>query len=284
MRTLLCLVLLATVRLCWAAGDTANYPAYELDKVDTPIDLSEYTLIWSDEFDLLNASRPGRGSGHWFTGGHAVLASGEKMAHVPDPAYSIVSGVLQMVTRTDPVDSKRVEAHLQTNDGKATSVSFQDGYLETRMWVPAARGSHAGLWLLSEEKGGGHVEIDVVETYGTGDPSVHAATHVWPIRPLVHRSNSKRVVKQDIFAGFHLYGVLATDSHFIFYYDRKEICRIARLLEQRVPMYLLLSVFGNPTQPLIEPATMQVDYVRIYAPKRTPRPPVVYEPQPPATR
>lgn len=254
-----------------------DYPRFDISSAGSSIDLNEFTLVWADEFDTLRASKPPNGSGPWFSGVHAVLATGEKMAHIPDPAYRISSGVLIMSTRLDPADSKRVEAHLQTNNGGNNAVEFQNGYLETRMWVAAARGSHGGLWLLSEEKGFGHVEIDVVETYGLGDPAVHSATHVWPIRPLTHQYSSKRVVRQDIFDGFHLYGVLATDTHFIFYYDRKEISRVARLPAQRIPLYLLLSLFGNPTQPVIEPATMQVDYIRIYASK-TPNPPVIHEP------
>lgn len=278
MRTLSVLLLLL-VQVLGARAHAQDYPRFDVSRAGTPIDLSDYTLVWADEFLTLMASVPNRGPGHWFTGVHAVLAQGEKMAHVPDPAYAIESGVLVMRTRVDPADGKRVEAHLQTNNASKNTVEFQNGYLEARMWVPAAKGSHAGLWLLSVEKGFGHTEVDVVETYGVGDASVHSATHIWPIAPAVHKYSSKRVVKADIFDGFHLYGVQAMDHEFVFYYDRVEISRVQRIPDQRVPLYLLLSVFGNPTQPLIEqPATMRVDYIRIYTPKKTPHPPVLLEP------
>jgi len=272
MRTLIVVTMILGQVLC-GVSRAAGYPGFDASQADVPINLSEYTIVWADEFDSLRAVLPGQGNGHWFPGVHAVLVAGEKMASLPDLAYGVSSGVLSMSTRLDPTDSKRVEAHLQTSDGRGNVLAFQNGYFEARMWSPAARGSHAGLWLLSEEKGLGHIEVDVVETYGVDDFAVHASTHVWPIAPRTHEYKSTRVVRRDIFDGFHLYGLLATDDFFVFYYDRKEIARIARLPEQRVPLYLLLSVFGNPTQPLIEPATLKVDYIRIYASKTAPRPP-----------
>lgn len=261
------------------AVNAAEYPAFDVGSADVPIEINDYQQVWADEFDTLNASPPGRGRGPWFTGVHAILVSGEKMAvALPDQAYSISSGILSMSTRLDPLDSKRVEAHLQTDDERGHTVEFQNGYVEARMWVPGSLGSHAGLWLLSKEKGVGHVEVDVVETYGVDDFSVHSTTHVWPVRPKSHTYQSKRFIKRDIFDNFHLYGLLATDSYFAFYYDRKELGRINRLPEQRVPLYLLLSVFGNPTQPVIEPATMKVDYIRIYKLNPMPKPPILREP------
>jgi hypothetical protein len=278
MRVLSIIVLVLT-QTAHTVAHSAEYPAYDVSYVGSVIDLSNYQQVWADEFDTLRISRPGRGWGPWFTGVHAVLVAGEKMAvNLPDPAYSLNSGVLSMSTRLDPVDSKRVEAHLQTHDERGHTVEFQNGYVEARIWIPGALGSHAGLWLLSIEKGLGHIEVDIVETYGVGDASVHFSTHVWPARPGKHQYNSKRAVRKEIFDDYHLYGLLATDEYFAFYYDQKEMARIARLPEQRVPMYLLLSVFGNPTQPIIEPATMKVDYVRIYAPKPTPNPPVLNVP------
>lgn len=267
-------VLAVAQTLCMAAFG-ADYPSFDSTYTDSSIDLSMFTQVWADEFDLLRVSQPGRGTGPWFTGGHAVLARGEKMAiTLPDPAYTLSAGILSMSTRLDPVDGKRVEAHLQTDDRKGNVFEFQNGYLEARMWVPKALGSHGGLWLLSRERPFGHVEVDVVETYGHDDYAVHSTTHMWPVVGSAHAYTSKRVVKRDIFDGFHLYGVLATDSYFAFYYDGKELARIARLPEQRVPLYLLLSLFGNPAQPVIEPATMKVDYIRLYVPK-TPKAPVI---------
>jgi hypothetical protein len=262
------------VRRLWAVllvvaasrGWAADYPKFTKEYAGAAIDPESSLVVWRDEFDTLQATRVGRGSGPWFPGVHAVLVAGEKMAMVPDPAYEIDAGVLRMSTRVDTNDGKRVEAHLQTDNGRGQTVTLQNGYVEARMWLPKARGSHAGLWLLSQDVGQGHTEVDVVETYGAGDFAVHSSTHIWPVPRSEHQSTSNYSRQSDIFDAYHAYGLLATDSEFRFYFDRKEIGRIARLPEQRVPLYLLLSVFGNPTQPLIEqPAVMLVDYVRIYA-------------------
>jgi hypothetical protein len=250
-----------TASCAWAQ----DYPAFTKAHAGSAINPESSTVVWRDEFDTLQATLVGSGKGPWFPGVHTVLVSGEKMAMVPDPAYEIDAGVLRMSTRVDPRDGKRVEAHLETHDGRGQSVTFQNGYFEARMWLPRARGSHAGLWLLSPETGSGHVEVDVVESYGAGDYAVHSSTHVWPVQRAEHQSTSNYSRQSDIFDRYHTYGLLATDEEFRFYYDRKEIGRIARLPEQRVPLYMLLSVFGNPTQPVIEqPAVMLVDYVRVY--------------------
>jgi hypothetical protein len=248
----------------------ADYAAFDKQHVGDSLDQTGYSVVWNDEFDTLQASRPGQGSGPWFSGVHAVLAQGEKMAAFPDPAFRINAGVLTLSTRLDSEDGKRVEAHLQTDDGRGHVAAFQNGYVEARIWLPRARGSHAGLWLLSQELGHGHVEVDVVEAYGAGDYGVHSSTHVWPTPPAEHRFRSNYSGKPDIYDGYHSYGVLATDSEFRFYYDSMELARIERLPEQRVPLYLLLSVFGNPTQPIVEPAAMLIDYVRVYAVRPTP--------------
>jgi Glycosyl hydrolases family 16 len=244
----------------------ADYPTFDRTHQGAALDLTGYTISWQDEFNSFQATQAGQGSGPWFSGVHALLVPGEEMSPAGDTAaYKAVSGVLQMSTRVDSSDNKRTEAHLQTDDGKGHSITFQNGYVEARIWLPKALGSHSGLWLLSKETGSGHTEVDVVEAYGTGDFAVHSSTHIWPIAPLTHQYSSRRSPEEYVYNDYHLYGLLATDSQFIFYYDKKELARIERLPEQRVPLYMLLSVFGNPTQPVIQPATMLVDYVRVYS-------------------
>ncbi len=258
----------AMFALLFMQGSACAFPEFSEDQAGTSLSLLDYELAWEDEFDSLNASRDGRGTGPWFSGVHTILVKGEEMAHIGDEAYAIDNGVLVMSTRVNPKTRRRVEAHLQTADKHGHIVAFQNAYFEAKLALPEAKGSHSGFWLLSEEKGKGHTEVDVVEAYGPGDEAIHSSSHIWPRPPREHESVSNYQREKDLFGRFHTYGLMATDDEFKFYFDGKEIAKIERLAEQRVALYMLLSVFGNPTQPVIEqPAIMQVDYVRVYTPK-----------------
>ncbi len=268
MKALIRAVGAAAILLGAAAGPArADYPTFDKSHRGENLDLSAHKLAWSDDFNTLRISVDGRGSGPWFSGVHAALASGEYIAQATDAAYRAAAGNAVMSTRKDASNGLRVESHMQTADTHGNIVAFQNGYFEGRISVPSALGSHSGMWLLSQEKGKGHVEVDIAECYGFGDQGVHSSTHVWPIAPDTHQYRSGYMSEADLYSGFHLYGVLATDAQFVFYYDRKEIGRIPRLPAQRVPLYIALSVFGNPGQPTIADATMMVDYVKVYLPK-----------------
>src|SRR5690349_1818721 len=78
------------------------FPKFSREHLGTPLDLEGYQLTWQDEFDTLNASRDGRGTGPWFSGVHAILVAGEEMAHIGDPAYSVADGILTMSTGVNP--------------------------------------------------------------------------------------------------------------------------------------------------------------------------------------
>ena len=252
-----------------AAGTLTSYP----DSWSTAAKGSAFTppaswkLAFDDEFGRSSVGRDGAKGMDWFAPIHAQLGTG-KMAVPVDPAISVAGGVLTLKTR-NPNAAGGVEANIQTANSKGAGFLIQNGYVEARIDLPTAHGSHSGLWMLSNNAAGsGHGEIDVVESYGSGDPGIHSSAHWWPLTgsrfaTAVAVSNYLRVPALQ--NAWHTYGVLLTTSAITLYFDRKELATIPRLPEQQVPFYILLSCFtdANRTDGY-QPATMKVDYVKAW--------------------
>ncbi len=264
--------LLALLTLVAAAGAAPAHAVgpwlhgHDGEHISQSFNFGRAYLAFDEEFD-----DPGRiavsGAGPWYPGVHAVLAEGEKMAGLPDPAIKVEDGLLALSTRVDPADGRRIEAHIQTLDALGDVTAFEDGYIEIRAKLPAALGSHAGAWLLGREEGQGHPEFDIMETYGVGDWFVHSSSHTWPGADPdapAHAYASTLHLAPDLYADFHTFGVKLDREWVTAYFDGRVTGMIKRDRGQHVPLYILLSVFGNPAQPVIEDATMLVDYVRVY--------------------
>ena len=259
---------LAFMALAPAAAPAADLPAWS--PAAGP-NLAGYTLAFSDEFN--DASGIGNGRGNiapatpWWNFRHPVLLAGETYVSATDArAYGVAAGVLTMSTYVN-AQGVNTEADIETVK------AWTNFYAEVRMKGPQVNGVHDGVWFLSVDNGhtdatGGHTELDLVEQYGPSDQGDHSASHLWAgsrPKPVVSESVSAWTVRPEGKAiGWHVYGLEATDDAFTIWRDGAPIQRIARLPSQRVPLYLLLSIFGN--QKNAPPATMQVDYVRVYTP------------------
>ncbi len=227
------------------------------------LDLKGYTPVFDDEFDSLKLSARG-GQGQWFAPIHTDMGMGRLMGP-GDPAYRVDHGVLTLSTRQ--VAGRWREANMQTMDADGRGFAFRDGYVEMRARAAPQTGAHGGLWLLSMNRGHGHVEVDVLETYGADSLTLHAASHLWPAAGGGAPTAASQVtVFPRLYWGYHRFGLLATEDLLVSYVDGREIARIPRLPIQRAPMYVLLSLFENPGAAAHAPAAMQVDYVRVYAP------------------
>ena len=226
------------------------------------LDLKRYRLVWSDEFDHLKTIGKDGDDTPWHVGVHAILHQGERYAPAGDTtAYAVVNGVLTMTSRAD-AKGRYLEADLETADKHGHILAWQNFYAEIRLRGPQVNGIHSGIWFLGREEGQGHPELDLVEQYGPGDKFDHHASHIWA-PPAPHLYSSKLISRPEgRKIDWHVYGLMATDDAFTVYRDGEAIVTIARQPSQRVPMYILLSLFGNVPKP--PTATMEVDYVRVY--------------------
>ena len=266
--------LVAVLSLVWpgpirlgAHGASLNFPVgWSAAHFGQRLDLRGYALAFDDGFDRLRLT-PDGGAGPWFAPIHTPLGMGTR-ALPGEPAFAVSGGVLTLSTRR--VDGRWREANMQTMDSHGRGFAFRDGYVEMRAAPAAAPGAHDGLWLLSMNRGRGHVEVDVLESYGLGSPDLHVASHVWPPPGGVAGAASQVTLFPRLYSGYHRFGLLATEHLLISYLDGREVARIPRLPVQRAPMYVLLSMFENSAAPRRQPAALKVDYVRVYQPLRAP--------------
>ncbi len=125
-------------------------------------------------------------------------------------------------------------------------------------------------------------EIDIVEWYG-GDPKgLHSSVHLWPPPPQYikpgalpkHWYKSNYNGQTDLSVGWHTYGAMITAKFVIIYLDGKEITRFPTLDEYKLALYPLvtLTLYDKDAARAVSPFGLDVDYVRVYAPK-TPNPP-----------
>ncbi len=230
-----------------------------------------YRLVFDDEFDSTAGIGNGRGnrppSTPWWNFRHAILLPGENYVSASDRrAYSTSNGVLTMATYRN-AQGKMTEADIET-----VRTFGPEFYAEVRMRGPQVGGTHDGVWFLSVENGrgdptGGHTEFDLVEQYGPSDQGDHSTIHQWPgsRHDIQHKWKSYWSPRPEGKSmQWHTYGLAATRDAFVVSRDGGVIQRIPRSPGQVVPMYLLLSLFGNG--PHAPPATMLVDYVRVYEP------------------
>ena len=236
---------------------------------------SRYKLSWQDEFNFLNAGADGA-SARWFAAIHTPFIGGDWMATYNDAtAYSVSGGQLQMTSYWSGAGSNAhyMETDLQSADRHGRGFLAQNFYAEVRARGPQQTATHSGIWFLSMDYGasdttGGHTELDMLEQYGPGDQFDHASSHIWPGNTGgAHIYASTGVVRPEGKAvNWHTYGLLATDSVFTLFRDGVATRTIARQPKQRVPLYIVMTLFPNPSAATPGTAYMQVDYVRVYLP------------------
>ena len=257
------------------------------DKPFTPygeqIDMSRFTLVWSDEFDH------GFDASVWQ--GHYVYGSSD--TQLRDTAWwnrGQVSftddGCLKLTVeyREDgPKGAGYYSYGMETNpnknyDGDHTGYEQLYGYFEIRCILPKGKGLNPAFWLLTDgmwadDTDGGvtGAEIDVLETrtdYDADDyyGSVLQTVHVDAYGDAHRKEIQGFFYADDPYNTFNTYGVEWNADEYIFYVNGVETARTSFGGVCRVPLYLIISV--GVDEKVAEngylPASMVVDYVRCY--------------------
>ena len=171
----------------------------------------------------------------------------------------------------------------QANRGKQISAGRQGFvcagcYWQARMRFPRAKGTWAGFWLLTPDdpKARGHLEVDVIEYYGPGDPrGHHHSLHRWgPPGPGRHQGMGD-YTGIDALAdfGWHDYGAdlrgtaqLNGKPAAVITMDGREVARIAADPDFfSKPFYYLLSLTIGPRPEKAElPQSVEVASVEVW--------------------
>ena len=241
------------------------------------IDLCDYQLAHTDEFDTLSIAPKSLENGERWTA-HTPWNGdfGDAMFVNPGPQrpFAIEDGVLTITAyRNDKSEWRSGLIAAADKTGRGWGVQY--GYFEARMRMPPGPGTWPAFWLMSLQPAVQlpKIEIDVIEYYGHMTDRYFATTHVW--RPegsnkvTSHDGSTIRVTKDTLTGDFHRYGVRVDPDHITYFFDGTEVWRQDTPEELDTPLYPLINLAlgsGYPIDQTPDPSRLEVDYVRVYRP------------------
>ena len=265
------------------------------------IDLSEYELVWSDEFDGTELDKS-KWSYNWWE----VVRKG---GYWHEDMVSVKDG--NLVIRTEYLDEPLENYHYdkwhdkidfdEYKPGYYTGVIRSNyeqcyGYFEVRCILPAAQGLWSAFWMMNGEvenvdgSGQDGTEVDIFESFYYKD-------HWWGNDCVIsgihydgygegHQGDSigKTFIENDPYTEYNTYGLEWTKDEYIFYVNGVETGRLSTGGVSQNPEYLILSCEVSGENGVAEgdskgagvisktpkenwPAEFKVDYVRCYQPK-----------------
>lgn len=245
-----------------------------------------YVLVWSDEFGSEGLPDPGK----WIfdTSRNKVGWHNNELQYYAGPGGTnamVKGGRLHITARKESPSGaadwggqRYTSARLKTS-GKA---QWARGFFEIRAKVSCGKGAWPAIWMLGSkgswpEDG----ELDIMEYVGSAPDRVTSAVHM----AAGHggHSVSGAIPVPRACEGFHRYQMHWTADAVTFAVDGFAHLRYPRLDAGRrawpfdEPHYLLLNIavggdLGGQVDDRIFPATMEIDYVRVYQTAESKRP------------
>ena len=246
---------------------------------DNPIDLCRYSLVWSDEFDDLSIGNWRLEGKRWTA--HTPWAGDFGDARFLDPgsspgAFEVRDGVLRITAQRDET-GKWTSGLIAAADETGAGSGLRYGYFEARMRVSAGPGTWPAFWLYSLKPRSDprpNVEFDALEFYGHDPAGYYAAWHVYDKKADGKQvgGDLKRIPISDgsFSKEFHTIGVEVTPAQVTYFFDRKPVWQHDTPKELDTPLFPLADLAlgsGYSIQHTPNPSMLQIDYVRIYAPR-----------------
>ena len=234
-----------------------------------------WVLVWSDEFDSGGAPDPAS----WTNTSLGTSTSGPGWGiEYDDPGAVTVSGGNLVITATQGADGGVTSGAIDSK-GK-----FQQTYgrFEARMKAPPGAGVWPAFWLMGDTNGAGWPtcgEIDIVEIVGSAPKNAYATVHSGNTSNPSQNTSTGGVYTSpgaDLSADFHVYAVEWSASQMDFTIDGNlyESITPATLTSGQLwafdhDFYVMFDLaiggsWAGPPNASTFPATMLVDYVRVY--------------------
>lgn len=278
----------------------------ESDHEDIPIGtpsnpaIEGMTLAWQDEFNgsQLDTSKWNYETGYYINDDPNSWGWGNaELEHYTNSSQNVFlqDGVLNIRALNDPKtfpqDPTRVAQYSSGKINTKDHFSFQYGRVDFRAKLPTGNGVWPALWMLPEDAVYGawaaSGEIDVMEAKGRLPGTTSGAVHFggqWPVNRYI--AGEYHFPQGQTFANdFHVYTLIWEEDNFKWYVDGKFFFKVTRDQWYSVaapnnpnapfdqPFYIIMNLAigghfdgGLAPDPSDIPATMQVDYVRVYNP------------------
>ncbi len=243
------------------------------------------TLVWSDEFDGASLDPE-----TWFfatgDGTEAGLPGGwgnnELQYYLPDSAQ-LDNGVLKITARRESFGGLNyTSARINTQDRFA----FRYGRIEASIKLPPGQGIWPAFWMLSQDSPYGSWaatgEIDVMEAVnldGTGGNEIFGTIHYGAPFPGNVFTSVTFTPSVDVTEDFHTYAIEWDETEIRWYFNDtlyamqnswfSSAAAFPAPFDQPFHILLNVAVGGNlpgvPNADTVFPATMEVDWVRVYS-------------------
>lgn len=268
--------------------------------IGTPNDpaLDGMTLVWQDEFNgtALDTSKWNYEQGYYITNDPNSWGWGNaELQHYTNSTQNVFlqDGKLNIKALNDPKSFPQdPNRYAQYSSGKINTkdnFSFQYGRVDIRAKLPTGNGVWPALWMLPEDSVYGawaaSGEIDIMEAKGRLPGTTSGAVHFggqWPVNRYI--AGEYHFPQGQTFANdYHVYSMIWEEDNMKWYVDGKFFFKVSRDQWYSVaapnnpnapfdqPFYLIMNLAigghfdgGLSPDPSDIPATMQVDYVRVY--------------------
>ncbi|GIO32904.1 MULTISPECIES: family 16 glycosylhydrolase [Paenibacillus] len=268
--------------------------------IGTPSDpaIEGMNLVWQDEFNgtSLDRSKWNYETGYYLNDDPNTWGWGNsELQHYTDSAQNVFvqDGKLNIRALNEPKSFPQdPNRYAQYSSGKINTkdrFSLKYGRVDFRAKLPTGSGIWPALWMLPQDNAYGtwasSGEIDVMEARGRLPGATSGAIHFggqWPANR--HLSGEYHFPEGQTFANdYHVYSVVWEEDNIKWYVDGKFFFKTTRdqwysaaapnnpnaPFDQ--PFYLIMNLAiggafdgGHTPDPSDIPATMQVDYVRVY--------------------
>jgi beta-glucanase (GH16 family) len=243
------------------------------------VDLTEYELIFSDEFDEQELSAL-----KWSTAlpwGSDLIINGELQYYVdiqqnPDMGYNPFSFdgealVINAIPTPDHLKSSANEqSYLSGAISSADKFDMTFGYIEARMDFPVGAGLWPAFWMLSTEFVDLRPQLFIAEGDGAKSDSVFHNYNYHDEEGNLRSPGQWQVSQETLTEGFHTFGVEWSEEELLFYVDGVPRYRVVGEKVSKQAMYLIANLAvggvwtGPPDAQTQFPAQLKIDYIRAY--------------------
>jgi len=238
---------------------------------------NDWKLYWAEEFNYTGL--PDSTKWNYDVGGHG-WGNNELQYYTKASSRNVEvsNGTLKLKAIQEKMDNRDyTSARILTKD----KADFTYGKVEIRAKLPAGRGLWPAIWML-----GSNIntvswpdcgEIDIMEHVGFQKDSIFGTIHTKAYNHGIGTQKTKSIFIGDPYKSFHVYSIEWTPEHMNFYVDdalynhfENEHKTTAEWpFDSSFFIILNLAIGGNwggkeGVDKTIFPATMEVDYVRVY--------------------